>query len=179
MKSGPAVYHAGPLFRLFHDSDCPDSSVHKRSSASAGAWRNEDGIVVPYCVVSKMLTGGCPCIPPIRKGWDTPAVWCVPPQLVKKILPGFLDKLRKISKLISQVPKFCDTNVKENPNSYQPFLMAAWTAAIKNLAISLNPSIVPNCILWLIFYLGFLPNSLLFNNFLTLPRCVVIFPILL
>jgi len=39
-------------------------------------------------------------------------------QLVEKVLADFPAKLRKISKLVTQVPKFCDSDAKENPDGF-------------------------------------------------------------
>ncbi len=39
-------------------------------------------------------------------------------QLVEKVLMDFSAKLRKISKLVLQVLKFCDSDGKENPDGF-------------------------------------------------------------
>jgi hypothetical protein len=39
-------------------------------------------------------------------------------QLVEKVLVDFPAKLGKISKLVAQVPEFCDTDAKENPDGF-------------------------------------------------------------
>ena len=39
-------------------------------------------------------------------------------QLVEKVRKDFFDKLGKISKLVAQVLKFCDSDAKENPDGF-------------------------------------------------------------
>ncbi len=174
MKSARQVYHAGPRFSLFPWTQTGPLilSVHKpelRLSGALGVMRMAYRLLL--CRSAKCSREDA-FIPPIRKGGHT-AVWCVPPQLAQKNLTRLLDKAEENFKnLFTKFPKFCDTNVKENPNRLSTIsLMAALDRAIKKFYNQFKPFHRTELHSWLFLFWDFCQSFAFFNNFLTLPRC--------
>ena len=71
-----------------------------------------------------------------------PIVGDVNLQLVEKVLADFPAKLRKISKLVTQVPKFCDSDAKENPDGFLSHYLSLRILWPKRFFDSLGPAAV-------------------------------------